>query len=71
VRAGNVEAIVDEFTTDLIENMARVFPGLWEPAKTGRINPVLRGGLNWAIGQRSKEPVYHFYKLVTEFAARL
>jgi hypothetical protein len=66
-----VEAIVDEFTTDLIENLARVVPGLWEPAKTGRINPVFGGGLNWTFGQRSKEPVYHFNKLVTEFAARL
>ena len=71
VCAGNVEPVVDQFTADLIENLARVFPGLREPAKTGRINPVLGGGLNWTIGQRSKEPVYHFYKLVTEFAARL
>src|SRR5229473_3882560 len=71
MRARNVESIVDQFTADLIENLSRVFPGLREPAKTGRINPVLGGGLNWAIGQRSKEPVYHFYKLVTEFAALL
>src|SRR4030081_3232763 len=71
VRAGNVEPVVDQFPADLIENLARVFPGLWEPAKTGRINPVLGGGLNWTIGQRTKKPVYHFYKLVTEFAARL
>jgi len=66
-----VEPIVDEFTADLIENLGRVFPGLGEPAKTGRINAVLGGGLNWTIGQRSEKPVYHFYKLVTEFAARL
>jgi hypothetical protein len=66
-----VEPVVDEFTADLIEYMRRVFSGLREPAKTGRINAVLGGGLNWTIGQRSKEPVYHFYKLVTEFAARL
>src|ERR1700680_1325446 len=71
VCAGNVEPIVDEFTADLIENSAGIFPGLREPAKPGRINPVLDGGLNWSIGQRSKEPVYHFNKLVTEFAARL
>src|SRR5216684_3185549 len=71
VCAGNVEPVVDQFTADLIENSARVFPGLGEPAKTGRINPVLGGGLNWTIGQRSKKPVYHFNKLVPEFAARL
>src|SRR6202795_3802778 len=71
VCARNVEPIVDQLTADLLENLGRVFPGLREPAKTGRINPVLGGGLNWTIGQRSKEPVYHFYKLVTEFAARL
>jgi hypothetical protein len=66
-----VEPIVDQLTADLIENLGRVFPGLREPAKTGRINPVLGGGLNWTIGQRSEKPVYHFYKLVPEFAARL
>src|SRR6202521_2658439 len=71
VCAGNVEPVVDQFTADLVENLSRVFPGLREPAKTGRINPVLGGGLNWTIGQRSEKPVYHFYKLVTEFAARL
>src|ERR1700704_5718273 len=71
VCAGNVEPVVDEFTADLIENLGRVFPGLREPAKTGRINPGLGGGLNWTIGQRTKKPVYHFYKLITEFAARL
>src|SRR6202171_6385154 len=69
--AGNVEPVVDQFTADLIENLGRVFPGLRKPAKTRRINPVLGGGLNWTIGQRSKKSVYHFYKLVTEFAARL
>src|ERR1700693_775737 len=69
--AGNVEPIVDQLTEDLMRTLGRVFPGLREPAKTGRINPVLGGGLNWTIGQRSKEPVYHVNKLVTEFAARL
>jgi len=47
--------VVDQFTADLVENLGRVFPGLWKPAKTGRINPVLGGGLNVTIGQRSKE----------------
>jgi hypothetical protein len=46
VGAGNVESIVHQFTADLIENLGRVFPGLRKPAKTGRINPVLGGGLN-------------------------
>src|SRR3984893_12247427 len=71
VCAGNVEPVVDQFTADMIENLSRVFPGLREPAKTGRINAVLGGWFNWTRGQRSKEPVYHFYKWVTEFAARL
>jgi len=47
-----VEPIVDQFTADMIENLSRVFPGLREPAKTGRINAVLGGWLNWTIGQR-------------------
>src|SRR6202047_1860744 len=71
VRARNVEPIVDQFTADMIENLSRVFPGLREPAETGRINAVLGGGLSWTVGRRRKDPVYHFYKLVTEFAARL
>ncbi len=66
-----MEPAVDQITADLIENMARVFPGLREPAKADRINPVLGGGLNGTVGQRTKESVYHFNKLVTEFAARL
>jgi hypothetical protein len=66
-----MEPVVDQFTADLVENLGRVFPGLREPAKTGRVNPVLGGGLNWTIGQRSEKPVYHVYKLITELAARL
>src|SRR6202795_1047753 len=46
VCAGNVESVVDHVTADLIEDSARIFPGLGEPAKTRRINPVLGGGLN-------------------------
>src|ERR1700731_5101324 len=40
VCAGNVESVVDQVTADWIEDSARIFPGLGEPAKTRRINPV-------------------------------
>jgi len=55
----------------LIKNLAGVFSGLRQRAMMRRINTILSGGLNWAIGQRTEEAVYDFNKLVTKFAARL
>ena len=66
-----MKAIVDQFPADLTEDLAGVFPNLWEATKMGRINAILGGRLNGTIGQGSKEPVYYVNKLVTKFAARL